>query len=469
MQCKIAQVKTRSMTRKNAVQNDINTANTESIEEPKIMHASSNSQTKGIPIIHTSVVSDNGGLVLRTSLHAKYRSKNVLCRFDIPVAKDVQFIELFLSRLEKLASKCDVNRVKIFLNELIFKEISIENFVSIGNKALKSIKILLLEPVITVDEEKDRKALIKRYHDDPIFGGHPGVKRLLAKLKQTYTWKNMIRDVTNYVQTCHKCQVNKPKPRNIEHMVLTKTPQKPFDKIVIDTVGPLMKSSYGNVYVLTMMCDMTKYLVTAAIPDKEARTIAKAILERVILVYGPIKELLSDRGTEFVNSVVKELCEMLHIEQKTSVPYHHQTVGSVERNHRVFNEYLRSYLTQLSDWEEYLKYFNFCYNCSFHASFEHKLTPFELVFARKPNVPEIMLDQKVDPIYNIENYAKEAKYRLQLTNKLAREMLDRVKHNVKNQYDKKSKPLNLSINDKVIVVDEARHKHQSIYIRVLSE
>lgn len=149
----------------------------------------------------------------------------------------------------------------------------------------------------------------------------------------------MYNDITLFVNKCHKCQINKAKTRNIEKMIITKTPQASFDKLIIDTVGPLPSSDNQNKYVLTAMCDLSKYLITCALPSKDAKSIAKAIFENIYLVYGPFKQLLSDCGTEFLNSVLSELLTLLNTEQLHSTAYHHQTVGTVERNHRIFNEW----------------------------------------------------------------------------------------------------------------------------------
>jgi hypothetical protein len=46
-----------------------------------------------------------------------------------------------------------------------------------------------------------------------------------------------------------------------------------------------------------MECELTKYLVTVPIPNKEAKTVASAIFENFILVYGPMKEIRTDMGT----------------------------------------------------------------------------------------------------------------------------------------------------------------------------
>lgn len=71
----------------------------------------------------------------------------------------------------------------------------------------------------------------------------------------------------------------------------------------------MIKSQNENKYALTMLCELTKYLIVAPIPNKEANTVAKALFENLILRHGPIRILVSDQGSEYVNFVIKELCK----------------------------------------------------------------------------------------------------------------------------------------------------------------
>lgn len=145
----------------------------------------------------------------------------------------------------------------------------------------------------------------------------------------------------------------------------TETPGKAFDVVIIDTIGPLPSSINGNKYALTMMCDLSKFLVAAPMPNKSAKAIAKTMFDHFILKFGPMKRIRSDLGTEFKNELINEICKMLKIEHSMSTSYHHETLGTVERNHRVFNEYLRSYLeNDIQNWEIHLAHFSFCYNIS---------------------------------------------------------------------------------------------------------
>lgn len=78
-------------------------------------------------------------------------------------------------------------------------------------------------------------------------------------------------------------------------------------------------------------------------------------------------------------------------------------------------------------------------------------------------MPNELAKEEIDPIYNIENYAKEVKYRMQKTHQLAKNLIN--KHKIKNKkiYDKTAKPLDINTNDKVLIQKEPRNKHESIY------
>lgn len=48
----------------------------------------------------------------------------------------------------------------------------------------------------------------------------------------------------------------------------------------------------------------------------------------------------TSKGTEFTNELLKNICKLLKIEKTTSTPFYHETLGTIERNHRVLNDYL---------------------------------------------------------------------------------------------------------------------------------
>jgi len=80
-------------------------------------------------------------------------------------------------------------------------------------------------------------------------------------------------------------------------LIITDTPINAFDRAIVDTIGPLPKSETGNEYAVTLIYDLTKYLVAIPVPNKNANTVAKAIFESFITMYDPMKTFITDMGT----------------------------------------------------------------------------------------------------------------------------------------------------------------------------
>jgi len=101
-------------------------------------------------------------------------------------------------------------------------------------------------------------------------------------------------------------------------VIITDIPINAFDKGIVDTIGPLPKSDNSNEYAVTLICDLTKYLIVISIANKSTSTVAKAILESFILRYGPMKTFILDMGSEYTNSILNDLCKYLKIKNITS-------------------------------------------------------------------------------------------------------------------------------------------------------
>lgn len=412
--------------------------------------------------IRTELLYSNNKLTnLKINMYRKFK---IILSVNIAIDNERLRLDEILLRLEKEAVNHNIHKTEWPKDDVIFTICSIQKLKDHGMETLKNLEIILTDPIETVKDKDKKEKLMNVYHNDPILGGHCGRRRLYAKLRTKYFWKNMTKDIATFVNNCKKCNLNKVKPGNTEELFLTPTPIKPFDIVVIDTIGPLTESNLGNKYALTLMCDLTKYLVTIAIPEKSANTVARAIFENFIMVYGSMNALKSDLGTEFKNEVITELCKLFHIKLRFSTAYHHKTLGTVERNHRVFNEYLRAYIDEnITDWDIYLRYFTFFHNTTTNTVFDNRFSPYELVFGKVATLPNEFLTKTIDPLYNIQNYTKEAKFRLQKSHKLAGELLEKHKARNKKFYDRYAKPLVIEVHDKVLIQKQPYDKHKSIY------
>lgn len=181
-------------------------------------------------------------------------------------------------------------------------------------------------------------------------------------------------------------------------------------------------------------------------------------MEQFILIYGTFKVLKSDMGTEFVKQLMAEICKLMDVKQIFSAPYHHETLGSLERNHRVLNEFLLNF-SKADDWDSWISYFAFAYNTTPHVDTEY--SPYELVFGKLPYLPNDNI-KKEKTFYNIDDYTTEVKERLKFSWCKAKEYLDRSKRKrVCN--DKEANPLILSVGDQVLLRVMNRKKNQPPY------
>ena len=63
----------------------------------------------------------------------------------------------------------------------------------------------------------------------------------------------MKQEIHDFVKRCEICQMQKlTRVKTKEPMVITDTPSEPFEKIAIDTLGPLPITTSGNQHILTM-------------------------------------------------------------------------------------------------------------------------------------------------------------------------------------------------------------------------
>ncbi|VVC31040.1 Ribonuclease H-like domain,Integrase, catalytic core,Macro domain, partial [Cinara cedri] len=164
------------------------------------------------------------------------------------------------------------------------------------NSAIK-IKVVDREP-LTEDEQQ---RVIREFHENPL-GGHQGIARTYQRISQQYHWKGMRQMIKNYILSCATCQLNKTTNRTIkEPMVIMTTASRPFEKIFMDILGPLPKSYNGNVFILTLQDDLSKFAWAASMANHEASTVAFHFVNQFVCLHGLPQNLVTDCGAEFLS------------------------------------------------------------------------------------------------------------------------------------------------------------------------
>jgi transposase InsO family protein len=118
-------------------------------------------------------------------------------------------------------------------------------------------------------------------------------------------------------------------------------------------------------------------------------TVARALVEEIILKFGIPQFVLSDQGLNFLSEMFRNVCKLLRIKKIHCTSYHPASNGSLERTHRVLVEYLRCFILEdQSNWDKWLPYATFVFNTTPHTSTGYM--PHELLFGRKPNLPGLL-------------------------------------------------------------------------------
>ena len=80
---------------------------------------------------------------------------------------------------------------------------------------------------------------------------HPGQSRMLELIKQNYWWPGIKEDIKKYIQECFKCQQNKVQhQKKMGELHLLGILQRPWQKISIDIIGPLLKLNKKDTIVV---------------------------------------------------------------------------------------------------------------------------------------------------------------------------------------------------------------------------
>lgn len=289
------------------------------------------------------------------------------------------------------------------------------------------------------------------------------MSRTTDRILAEFFWPGVQSETKRFVKSCDICQRTVPR-----HLVgrapLGTMPiiETPFSRVGIDIIGPLSPtSSKGNRYILTMVDFATRYPDAIALPSSESKVVAEGLMEMLSRVGLP-REIVSDRGTSFMSSVMKEFSRLLSIRQLPTTPYHPMANGLVER----FNGTLKQMLRRMSrespkNWDRYLGPLLFAYREMPQKSTGY--SPFELLYGRYVRGPMTILrdlwtNPKLDDATkSTYEYIVELRERLQRTCEIASQELAKAHVRQKTYYDRKAKKRDLSVGDKVLVLLPADH------------
>jgi transposase InsO family protein len=170
---------------------------------------------------------------------------------------------------------------------------------------------------------------------------HPGVEATVRLVTSKFCWPGIRKYVRRYAQQCLSCQ--KSKVSRHVHLApeIIAVPQRRFEHVHVDLVGPLPQSS-GFSYLFTIVDRTTRCPEAIPLSGVAAADCAAALFSGWIQRFGLPSVITSDRGAQFTSSLWSALCSILSISHVKTTAYHPQSNGLVERFHRRLKEALQA-------------------------------------------------------------------------------------------------------------------------------
>ena len=240
-----------------------------------------------------------------------------------------------------------------------------------------------------------RENIITTAHDKT---GHFSKARTCSYINTRFTWPHLTTNVTDYIMAYKKCkmfnkQAHKPAP-----LTYRPTITEPHDEVAVDIIGPLPRTKRGYRYALTTICMASRWPEVFPLAKPDAPHVAQPLVQSFSRNGIPSK-LLSDQGTQFMSSTVKELCRICGISQMHTVPYRPQGNGVLECLHGTLKPILAKAATDGLDLLTVLRL-----ALSAVRSIPSRSTgfsPAELVYGRKPrSILDVLYEGWTNPDYS---------------------------------------------------------------------
>ncbi|KAL0539355.1 hypothetical protein IC582_023566 [Cucumis melo] len=224
--------------------------------------------------------------------------------------------------------------------------------------------------------------LLSEAHSSP-FSMHPGSTKMYQDLKRVYWWRNMKREVAEFVSKCLVCQqVKAPRQKPAGLLQPLSIPEWKWENVSMDFITGLPRTLRGFTVIWVVVDRLTKS--AHFVPGKSTYTASKwaqLYMSEIVRLHGVPVSIVSDRDARFTSKFWKGLQTAMGTRLDFSTAFHPQTDGQTERLNQVLEDMLRACALEFpGSWDSHLHLMEFAYNNSYQATIG--MAPFEALYGR---------------------------------------------------------------------------------------
>jgi hypothetical protein len=150
-----------------------------------------------------------------------------------------------------------------------------------------------------------------------------------------YWWPYMQRDALAYGLKCDKCQRFSPTIHQPATELHPLTSPWPFTQWGLDIVGPFLLAPGSLKFLLVATDYFTKWVEAEALKNIGQNDVRKFLWRNIVTRFGIWRALISDNGTQFKNSAIKDFCAEHGIKHHFSSVGYPQGNGQAEASNKV--------------------------------------------------------------------------------------------------------------------------------------
>ena len=208
--------------------------------------------------------------------------------------------------------------------------------------------------------------------------------------------------VKRYIEVCHTCLRTKPKYKK-NRSISGRIPvdYAPMQDLSMD-IKHMPMAFGGYQYLLMITCDQTNFTIVTPLRNRDAQSVAKALIYRVIYLFGTPRQIICNEVAEFTLHIVQVMLHMPNCKLKVISPYNHGS-SKVERQIKTVSYIIVKHLWDKGQmWPLFMTTAAYAMN-TFASEALNGFSSFQLVFVHDPlDLTSLFPQDRYHPSY-IEN------------------------------------------------------------------